>query len=47
VDDHHTKETAMSAIIIEIRAAEGGRDAKDLVKVQFAVYTRFATRRRL
>lgn len=37
----------MSAVIIEIRAAEGGADAKDLVEVQFNIYNRFAARRRL
>jgi len=37
----------MSAVIVEIRAAEGGADARSLVDVQFDVYTRFATRRRL
>ena len=37
----------MSSAIIEIRAAEGGADARDLVDVQFEVYTRFASRRGL
>jgi len=32
-------------VIIEIRAAEGGADAKDLVEEQFAIYTRLALRR--
>ena len=34
-------------VIIEIRAAEGGADAKQLVDQQLAVYTKFAARRRL
>lgn len=34
-------------IIVEIRAAEGGADAKALVDEQFAIYARYATRRRL
>ena len=37
----------MGTIIIEIRAAEGGMDAKDLVHEQFAVYAKFIDRRRL
>lgn len=31
-------------MIIEIRAAEGGADAKDLVLVQVDIYTRLARR---
>ena len=31
----------MNTIIIEIRAAEGGEDAKLLVTEQYRVYTRF------
>ncbi|MBK7073064.1 MAG: PCRF domain-containing protein [Myxococcales bacterium] len=34
-------------VIIEIRAAEGGADAKLLVAEQFAIYQRLAARRRL
>lgn len=34
----------MSAVIIEIRAAEGGADARDLVHVQFSVYCRYCER---
>jgi len=34
-------------MIIEIRAAEGGDDAKDLVEEQFAIYARVAARRGL
>lgn len=32
-------------VIIEIRAAEGGDDAKALVEEQFAMYARLAARR--
>jgi len=35
------------SIIIEIRAAEGGADAKLLVGDQFAIYAKMAARRRL
>jgi len=31
----------MQSLIIEIRAAEGGRDAKDLVLQQFSVYRKW------
>jgi protein subunit release factor A len=34
----------MSSIIVEIRAAEGGADAKQLVEEQFALYARLAAR---
>lgn len=34
-------------VIVEIRAAEGGADAKLLVVEQFAIYQRLAARRRL
>lgn len=34
-------------LIVEIRAGEGGEDAKLLVKDQFSLYTKFAARRRL
>ena len=37
----------MSAVIIEIRSAEGGDDAKLLVREQFTIYNKFATRRGL
>jgi protein subunit release factor A len=37
----------MDAAIVEIRAAEGGDDAKALVQVQFGVYGRLAQRRGL
>lgn len=37
----------METVIIEIRAAEGGADAKQLVEQQLVVYTKFAARRRL
>ena len=32
------------SVIVEIRAAEGGQDAKDLVNEQFSVYARRASR---
>ncbi len=35
----------MSKIILEIRAAEGGMDAKLLVREQLALYAKFCTRR--
>ena len=35
------------SIVIEIRAAEGGDDAKALVKEQVSLYARLATRREL
>jgi protein subunit release factor A len=37
----------MSKIFLEIRAAEGGDDAKLLVLDQFSIYKRVADRRRL
>lgn len=36
-----------TTLIIEIRAAEGGDDAKLLVHEQFAVYQKLAVRERL
>jgi protein subunit release factor A len=35
----------MNKVIIEIRAAEGGQDAKLLVREQLALYVKFCTRR--
>ncbi len=35
------------SVIVEIRAAEGGDDAKLLVEEQFKIYVRRAQRRRL
>lgn len=35
------------SVIVEIRAAEGGHDAKLLVEEQFKMYARLAARRRL
>jgi protein subunit release factor B len=35
------------SVIVEIRAAEGGADAKDLVREQMQVYARFCTAHRL
>ena len=37
----------MSSMIVEIRAAEGGADAKALVREQLEVYLRVAMRREL
>jgi protein subunit release factor A len=39
------RRTAMNHLIIEVRAAEGGDDAKALVGEQVAIYTRLASRR--
>ncbi len=40
------RKVAMS-LILEIRAAEGGQDAKSIVREQFAIYARLAVRERL
>jgi len=40
-------EVIMENIILEIRAAEGGSDAKDLVNIQFAMYAKMCTREHL
>lgn len=37
----------MESIIVEIRAGEGGDDAKDLVRVQFDVYRKYTSHRNL
>lgn len=37
----------METIIVELRAAEGGRDAKDLIKLQQDIYTRACRLNRL
>lgn len=37
----------MSSLIVEIRAAEGGADAKALVSEQLEIYLRVAARREL
>ena len=37
----------MDTMVIEIRAAEGGADAKLLVREQLAVYTKFMALERL
>lgn len=37
----------MPTLIVEIRAAEGGDDAKSLVHEQFSVYAKMAARRGL
>jgi hypothetical protein len=39
--------TDSSHLIIEVRAAEGGDDAKALVGLQVAIYIKLATRRSL
>lgn len=41
------KHIAMETIIVEIRAAEGGADARLLVYEQLAIYQRFAVREHL
>ena len=40
-------ENDMDSVILEIRAAEGGDDAKALVREQMAIYIRVAGRRAL
>jgi len=49
VDHDGARRCVMSkqTIIVEIRAAEGGDDAKLLVQEQFRIYGRVCTRRRL
>lgn len=42
-----TMPTVMHTVIVEIRAAEGGDDAKLLVNEQTAIYCRLASRREL
>lgn len=37
----------MSSVIVEIRAAEGGRDSKMLVEDQFVIYSKMAVKERL
>lgn len=44
---HPDRRRPMEKVIVEIRAAEGGDDAKSLVRDQLAVYAKFATRRGL
>lgn len=39
--------SAVSVVIVEIRAAEGGADAKQLVEDQLAIYVRLGGRRSL
>ena len=36
-----------TSVIVELRAAEGGADAKDLVLEQFKIYSKLAQRRGL
>lgn len=35
------------SVIVEVRAAEGGDDSKELVELQFKIYHRVAVRRGL
>ena len=37
----------METVMVEIRAAEGGADAKDLVREQVGLYTRYCRREHL
>lgn len=37
----------MGSVIIEIRAAEGGKDAKSLVETQLSIYMKAGVRRGL
>jgi len=37
----------MESVIVEIHSAEGGEDSKLLVREQFSIYARWATRRGL
>jgi len=37
----------MKTIIVEIRAGEGGKDAKNLVNLQHSIYSKFSVRRGL
>lgn len=37
----------MNSIILEIKAAEGGSDAKLLVNEQYGIYVRYCSRRSL
>ena len=39
--------TVMDSVILEIRAAEGGDDAKALVLEQMSIYVKVAGRRKL
>jgi protein subunit release factor A len=34
----------MDSVIVEVRAAEGGADAKDLVREQFSIYEKYCAR---
>ena len=43
----HAMKTGISHLIIEVRAAEGGDDAKALVGLQVAIYSKLANRRSL
>lgn len=41
----YIQETKMEIAIVEIRAAEGGDDAKSLVYEQYGIYSKVAARR--
>jgi protein subunit release factor A len=41
------KRTSEQAIIVEIRAAEGGEDATEIALEQVGIYVKYAARRRL
>ncbi len=41
------EDSVMNDLLIEVRAAEGGDDAKALVSTQVAIYLKLATRRSL
>lgn len=41
------KRGSVMGVIVEIRAAEGGDDAKELVVEQLRIYEKYALRRRL
>jgi protein subunit release factor A len=47
IKSEQTWKVKMNSIILEIRAAEGGRDAKDLVNIQFGAYVKMCVRERL
>jgi protein subunit release factor A len=43
----HPQRRDEEVVVVEVRAAEGGQDAKDLVVVQVGLYREVATRREL
>lgn len=42
-----SRKIVMETILVEIRAAEGGRDAKSLVTEQYRIYQKWMTLERL